>query len=246
LARQTLSAYILVSHGSQDPRPQASIKEIAQKWQQMAISQLTATADFSRVQTATLELNVLPLHLQIKEIGNQAIAAGYETLEILPLFLLPGVHVMEDIPREVAQAQTLLSGRLAIKLHPYIGAHPQWFQTFAKHMATLDPPAKIVLAHGSRRLHGNKPVEELAKELGVTLAYWSMSPALNEQVAKLVDAGANQIGIQPYFLFPGGITDAIAQIITNLTDEYPHIHFKIGSLIDPSAILELLVGLIGV
>ncbi|WP_339377329.1 sirohydrochlorin chelatase [Merismopedia glauca] len=236
------SAYLLVSHGSRDRRPQAAIGEIAQKWQQQmeTRSHSTNITDFSRVGSATLELNVLPLHLQIKEFGEQAIAAGYETLEILPLFLLPGVHVMEDIPSEVAQAQTLLPSRLKIKLHPYIGAHPQWKQIFAQQIATLDTPTTILFSHGSRRLQGNQPVEELASELGITPAYWSISPTLNEQVAKLANTGYSQIGIQPYFLFPGGITDAIAQTVTDLQAEYPKIHLQLGQIIDSSAILELL------
>jgi sirohydrochlorin cobaltochelatase len=236
------SAYLLVSHGSRDPRPQAAVEEIARKWQQEIESpnQLTNPPDFCRVQTATLELNVLPLHLQIKEFGEQAIAAGYETLEIFPLFLLPGVHVMEDIPSEVAQAQTLLPGRLTTELHSYIGTHPQLKEVFAKQMATLDTPIKILLAHGTRRWQGNEPVEQLATELGAIPAYWSMSPTLNEQVVKLVDAGYNQIGIQPYFLFPGGITDAIAQSLTDLKANYPRLSLHLGNIIDPSAILELL------
>lgn len=230
-----------MSHGSRDPRPQATVNEIARKWQQqLATDWGHEYLNFARVQTGTLELNDLPLHLQIKELGEKAIAAGYQTLEICPLFLLPGVHVMEDIPNEVNLAKGLLPGEFNLVLRPYLGTQPQWQQTFAEQIATLDIPAQILLSHGSRRPQANAPVEELAKRLGMTPAYWSVSPSLKERVAELVDAGYTEIAIQPYFLFPGGITDAIAQTVTDLQQEYPRVEFKLRDLIDSSAILAAL------
>jgi sirohydrochlorin cobaltochelatase len=236
------SAYLLVSHGSRDARPQAAMNEIARQWRekQEKAANTVFDSNFSPVETATLELNVLPLHLQIQEFGKKAIAAGYQTLEIVPLFLLPGVHVMEDIPAEAAKAQSLLSSRLEIKLNYYIGTHPRWKEILAGQIATLNTPNCILLSHGSRRLDGNRSVEKLAAELGVTTAYWSVSPTLAERVSKLVSIGIDAIAIQPYFLFPGEITDAIAQSVTQLQSQYPQIQFNLGHLVSNSALLELI------
>jgi len=57
--------------------------------------------------TACLELSPVPLHEQIKEFGVGALAGGYNCFQVVPLFLLPGVHVIEDIPTEVAIANKL-------------------------------------------------------------------------------------------------------------------------------------------
>ncbi|NEP61366.1 MAG: sirohydrochlorin chelatase, partial [Symploca sp. SIO2G7] len=60
------------------------------------------------VGTATLELAPSPLHEQIQQFANLALRVGCQEVQLLPLFLLPGVHVMEDIPAEAAQAQANL------------------------------------------------------------------------------------------------------------------------------------------
>src|SRR5512146_3174245 len=106
------SAYLLVAHGSRDPRPQIALEALGQRVQK-ALTQATPTLvavpssmaaqpNAHLVQTACLELQPQPLHQQIQEFAEQAIAAHIPTLEIMPLFLLPGVHVMDDIPGEVA------------------------------------------------------------------------------------------------------------------------------------------------
>jgi sirohydrochlorin ferrochelatase len=40
-------------------------------------------------------------------------------------------------------------------------------------------------------------------------------------VSELVKQGAAKIGILPYFLFPGGITDAIDDLVTQLRKQFP-------------------------
>jgi len=84
-----------------------------------------------------LELSPVPLHEQIKEFGAGAIAAGYNRLQVVPLFLLPGVHVMEDIPTEVAIAQQALDPELKIALQPHLGTHLGLSGPAAQMVATL-------------------------------------------------------------------------------------------------------------
>lgn len=252
------SAYLLVSHGSRDPRPQVAMNQLAALVSQRqsagrihlhgslrdelvhpqlppAPACMQTAGDNSSsttaqlavmptgeplIGTACLELSPVPLHEQIKEFGAGAIAAGYNRLQVVPLFLLAGVHVMEDIPIEVAIAQQALGQELKISLRPHLGTHSGLSGLLATQMAaTKKADAWILLAHGSRRSGSKMPVEAMAKQLesqaaeicavdrtgAVVSAYWAVPPKLELRVKELVNAGHRQIGILPYFLFAGGL-----------------------------------------
>jgi len=59
----------------------------------------------------------------MSRLKNLALALAGNRLQVVPLFLLPGVHVMEDIPTEVAIAQQALDPELKIALQPHLGTH---------------------------------------------------------------------------------------------------------------------------
>ncbi len=190
--------------------------------------------------TACLELAPVPLHEQIREFGDRALKYGYNRIEIVPLFLLPGVHVMEDIPAEVAIAQTTL-GRLKLELKPHLGTHPGLVRLLAKKQATTKAEAGILLAHGSRRAGAKQPVEAIAQQLGVVSAYWAVPPSLASRVQELVTAGHQRIGIIPYFLFAGGITDAIVQSVEQLQEQFPAVEIHLAEPLGASQELALLI-----
>jgi sirohydrochlorin ferrochelatase len=202
------------------------------------------------VGTATLELADTPLHEQIHEFASVALAAGCKQVQLLPIFLLPGVHVREDIPTEVALAQKSLGEAIAqgaatkpIAIHqcPHLGAHPSLGSMLASQLAAVDTEAKILLAHGTRRTGGNEPVEAVAKQLGAVAAYWSIKPTLEEQIVTLADTGHQQIAIVPYFLFCGGITDAIAKSVTSLQARFPKLELSLANPIGVSPQLANLI-----
>lgn len=236
-----MTAYLLVTHGSRDPRPQAEAGVlahlVAEHLQNVAPSALKGTAPTAPktkplVGTAVLELHPLPLHQQIQQFAEQAIAAGHNRLVTAPLFLLPGVHVLEDLPAEMAIAKTLLPSGFTLDSRPYLGSHPP-LQTQLKTLLSTQAlsgcsDSRILLSHGSRRPGGNVPVEAIATELNATPAYWSTSPKLDEQVNALVKQGCEQIEILPYFLFEGKITDAIAQGVEDLAPQFPNVSLHLA------------------
>jgi sirohydrochlorin ferrochelatase len=71
-------------------------------------------------------------------------------------------------------------------------------------------------------------LETLAEQLGMANAYWANAPSLADQVQKLVTNGVEHIGVLLYFLFPGGITDAIATEILSLRQQYPQVQFHLA------------------
>ncbi|MBD3884134.1 sirohydrochlorin chelatase [Phormidium tenue FACHB-886] len=246
------SAYLLVTHGSRDPRPQQMLEQLAALVQQelarlpsLAAARPTlpnaASLEHSAplVGTAVLELASLPLHEQIQQFAIAAIAAGYSQVKILPLFLLPGVHVMEDIPAEVAIAQRHLEGStepLSLTLAPHLGSFPLTSVLYETPIAN-----RILIAHGSRRTGANQPIEAVANALEALPAYWSVSPSLEEQVTKLVEQGCLEIAIVPYFLFAGSITDAIAQQVSQLTQQFPYTRLELGEPIGATPALAKLI-----
>lgn len=242
------SAYLLVAHGSRDPRPQLALELLGQRVRQ-ALAQATpafaavpssmaAQPDTHHlVQTACLELQPQPLHQQIEAFAEQAIAAHIPTLEIVPLFLLPGVHVMDDIPEEVAIAQQSLGQRIRLHIRPYLGSNPRLIES----LNSVFPPRQgslIIMSHGSRRPGGNAPIESLAQHLGAAAAYWSVSPSLEEQITAQIRQGCQEITVFPYILFPAGITDAIATILETLTQRYPYVRFHALPALSEIAPLE--------
>ena len=250
------SAYLLVSHGSRDSRPQVAMERLSWLLSQsqtrtQTTLQVPTIAGFQGskseknisnplVGTACLELAPVPLHEQIREFGDRALKYGYNRIEIVPLFLLPGIHVMEDIPAEVAIAQKTL-GRLKLELKPHLGTHPGLVNLLAKKQATTKAEAGILLAHGSRRAGAKQPVEAIAEQLGVVSAYWAVPPSLASRVQELVTAGHEQIGIIPYFLFAGGITDAIADSVEQMQGQFPAVDIRLAEPLGASQELALLI-----
>lgn len=233
-------AYLLVSHGSRDPRPQIAIEQLAQQ---------IAERTHSLVKSAVLELGPLPLHQQIQQFAQQARGAGYRSIKLLPLFLLQGVHVMEDIPTQVKLAQQQLKDQMPLAVCSHLGSHPYlWKLLLAEPVlanselpnppaaSTSNPPSlnplnpihKILIAHGSRRPGSQALVEAAAAQLDALPAYWSVAPGLETQVTELVKQGVQQILILPYFLFEGGITDAIAQTVEHLGQQFPYTQLQLN------------------
>ncbi|TAF05369.1 MAG: sirohydrochlorin chelatase [Nostocales cyanobacterium] len=223
------SAYLLVSHGSRDPRPDIAMQQIAK-----LVSQKLPNSK-NLVEIGTLELNNRPLHQQIQDFAHQALAFGCKSLKIVPLFLVPGVHVMKDIPAEVELAQKALGQDMMIELKPYLGSHGNLGKFFTSATDGVTAEGSILLAHGSRRSGSQQPVETMAWRLGAVTAYWSISPSLEVRVKELVADGYQQIAIWPYFLFAGGITDAIAASVEKLKLEFPGVNFQLAQPLGASA-----------
>jgi sirohydrochlorin cobaltochelatase len=232
-------AYLLVSHGSRDPRPQVAIDRLAQQLS-LWLQEFTPVKSPTLVATAQLELAATPLHLQISDFARNC-NDEIERVVILPLFLIPGVHVMDDIPAEVALAEREIGNRVKLVVTSFLGADRDFANLFAQNRYYL-PSHSIILAHGSRRSGGNEIVERLAAKLDLTAAYWSVPPSLTERVAVLISTGAAEIGILPYFLFAGGITDAIGESVAQLRQQYPQIRLILGEPLGNSPELVNTIG----
>ncbi|KAI9133506.1 sirohydrochlorin chelatase [Acaryochloris sp. CCMEE 5410] len=230
------SAYLLVAHGSRDPRSQASLHQLGEGVKQSLQSQRDRPL---WVKTATLEFGSVPLKQQICNWGQQL--THIDQLVILPLFLLPGTHVRVDIPDVVTTVRQFLPKSLEIEVRSHLGSHPNLFQILRATMAGTDVDRWILLSHGSRYPGGNQPVEALAQQLDAAPAYWSVSPSLRQTVTQMAAHPGLKVGIKPYFLFTGSIIDTISQEVDQLKCDFKHINLTFSSPLEPSAPLVHLI-----
>ncbi|MEH2179729.1 sirohydrochlorin chelatase [Nostoc sp.] len=285
------SAYLLLSHGSRDPRPEIAMQQLARLICQKLSKNHNLANSEHLVGIAALEMNPQPLHEQIQQFAKSAfgdgklsqnkklhplvdgvfghgedsnaqcpmpqatgrlslsthkgmefpVAFNENRLKIVPLFLLPGVHVMTDIPAEIVLAQQAIGQDVIIELQPYLGSHRNLEKLLAKQIAAIKAEAWILLAHGSRRPGSQKTVEAMAVSLGAVTAYWAGPPSLESRVKELVGAGYREIAILPYFLFAGGITDAIATSIEELKLQFSAVNFQLAEPLGASAELAELI-----
>lgn len=201
---------------------------------------LPDTVNGPLVGTACLETEALPLHRQIVEFSRRACAAGAQRVRLVPLFLLAGVHVMEDIPAEVEQARQALPG-LTLEVCPHLGSHPGLKGLLRQKLQTTAIKTPIVLAHGSRRPGGNDAICTMAQRLGGTAAFWAVAPSLEAQVIHHMQAGVQRVAILPYFLFAGTTTDAITHLTEELAERFPKMGFHLLPPLGPSLELARLV-----
>ncbi|MGB3532967.1 MAG: sirohydrochlorin chelatase [Microcoleaceae cyanobacterium] len=227
------TAYFLVAHGSRDPRPQLALEQIAEQ-----LRLRLSTVHFTLIGTGVLECAPLSLTQQLQQFADLIRPQGMTRIKILPLFLLPGVHVKEDIPVEVAMAQQILGSEMTLEVLPYMGSQVDKIATvLADQMKLFTVETWIVMAHGSSRQGGNQPIKFLADKLAIIPAYWSVSPNLSEQIQALIQQGYSKIGVLPYFLFTGGITDAIAQSIQNLSQQFIDTELYLAKPLDQTTAL---------
>jgi sirohydrochlorin cobaltochelatase len=225
------TGYLLVSHGSRDPRPQAAIAALA--------SGLTKILAYP-VGWATLEFGQESLASQIQQFAR---TQRVKLIYVVPLFLSSGVHVCDDIPEQIAIARSGLAREVSppdVRLTPFQRSHPASGLIAVPHLGnTIDfassawermqqhpeVDAWITVAHGSRRLGGNAEIEAVATRIQANmshphrLAYWSIEGQLAAQIQDLLASGYRTIGLLPHFLFPGRLTDAIAATIQTLAEQ---------------------------
>ena len=98
--------------------------------------------------------------------------------------------------------------------------------------------ALLIVAHGSRRKESNDEVRRLAIRIDensgpafklVSSAFLEISsPQIDSAVADLIDAGAKEIKVFPYFLAAGThVANDIPNLIKEEETNHPDVHFEI-------------------
>ncbi len=98
--------------------------------------------------------------------------------------------------------------------------------------------ALLIVAHGSRRKESNEEVRRLANRIKenagpafdlVASAFLEISsPQIDSAVADLIDSGATEIKVFPYFLSAGThVVNDIPRMITEEQEAHPSVHFEL-------------------
>jgi len=103
-----MHAVILFAHGSRDPAWARPIEAVAQRMRERAPA--------TEVRCAYLELTRPDLPETVAEL----VAAGVQSLRVVPMFLGVGRHAREDLPRLIQDLQAAYP-RLALELCPAVG-----------------------------------------------------------------------------------------------------------------------------
>ncbi len=222
-------AHLLITHGSRNPTSAASAQSLLQKIQ----PHLPQAQLFH----AQLEGTESPLHQQILEIAHHLQTQNIHHLTILPLFLIPGIHILQDLPQE----QTLLHPLLpkTFHLHPlpplyhHLPHHPNLFPPLISTGAPPAPsspeipappapssPLKILLTHGSKTPNSDRPIHQLAQIHNALPAYYTTEPSLQTLLTQ--HQNHPHIHILQHFLFPGTITQKLQTLIQQHQTQKPH------------------------
>lgn len=220
-----LTAVFFVTHGSSDRRSWLNLQNL------VAIAQSpeyrTKYPEIAIIGGGCLEGQAQTLSQQLEafvQTFDTVTQSPISQLLIMPLFLLSGLHVSEDIPVEVAIADANLQTKLTescpkLAIAPHLGTDPQIPQLIAQRFANVETDAaRMLIAHGSRRPGANQVIEDLAHHARAIAAYWSVEPKIDVQIEKLIGQGYRKIYALPYFLTEGGITEAIAQKLDSYSD----------------------------
>ncbi len=106
-----MRALILLAHGSRHPQTDSELAGLADDMRRAAAAPVVAHA-FLEIARPNLG-----------EVIEQLAGAGCRRIDVLPLFLNSGNHVVRDIPALVSEACARHPG-IEIRLLPHLGAHP--------------------------------------------------------------------------------------------------------------------------
>ena len=210
------TAYLLVVHGSRSFYYAQQLRQLANQIQSSLHSQNRSIPFI----TAYLELAEKPLHEEIIGFAREYALKGYKSIKVLPLFLLSGAHVLEDIPEQLSLARA--NSPLPIELVSCLGKFPDLVDLLRSQFLSVSNAnnnERILLAHGTRLKQGQQELGELADQLDAKVAYWSIEPNVIDVIKQIaVVSPQSSITVLPYFLFTGKITDTIVSQINELPE----------------------------
>ena len=235
-------AYLLVVHGSRNSAYKKSLATLAD----LVRNNLQNRGWPVKLDTAYLELSEQSLAEKIVDFAQYCVINNYQHIKILPLFLLAGTHVKQDIPRELTEAKEILQRQnisINIQLLPHLGEDKRLLNLLEQKYKNHPTDVRIIIAHGTSLANGNEEFERLALSIQGKFAYWSISPSFMEILTSLANSKPKSIAILPYFLFTGKISKAIGESINNLQLQYPETKFiliePIGATVELASIIAL-------
>lgn len=216
---------LLLGHGSRDPAATEEFERFLgffKKW-----------SGFPRVLPGYLDLSAP----SIPEAIDRAAAEGAERIWTYPLFLFPGRHMLNDLPRLLSEAG-MRHRRIPIHFGEAMHRHPKLLELGKIRIGPLpeqgDRTALLLVANGSSESRGIEAVERFAAKLkpmfpGVHfLACFSEIawPSIRDAFARCAAMGMTSIVVFPCVLFTGRVLQGIHLKVEKLRETYPTLSIR--------------------
>ncbi|GAB4199612.1 MAG: hypothetical protein OHK0022_19960 [Roseiflexaceae bacterium] len=218
-----MHAAILIGHGSLRADSGAAMIRLAARARAAGVAPLVAPAflNYSRP--------TLPQALA------RCVARGAQEVVLLPYFLAPGWFVQTALPKQLDESLVAFP-QLRARIAPPLGDHPALAALVRKRAEAAlpnssqdEPPALLLVAHGSPDPKANQPIAAVAERLrdgpyaAVTLCFLGLNepllgPAIDHQIA----AGRRRLVVAPYFLQLGGhVAEDLPAIVGEARQRHP-------------------------
>ncbi|MBG0830867.1 sirohydrochlorin chelatase [Planomonospora sp. ID67723] len=193
---------VAVAHGSRDPRAAATVESLMEA-----------------VRLARPEVPVRAAYLDHAAPTLAGALSELTEAVVLPLLLTEAYHSRVDIPGALAEASARRP-RLRVRRGTTLGPHPLLIDALERRLAEAgvaagDPgTAVVLLSAGSSDHRANATVAGIARRWAgrgwwsVSAAYASAAaPTPEDEVRRLLAAGAPRVVVAPYLLAPGYFAD---------------------------------------
>jgi len=221
---------VIAGHGSRDPEGVREFERLVQLIQKRARGR--------RVNHGFLEF----ARPTIDEAIRANIAAGAESVAVVPGVLLAATHAKNDIPSEVIALrrefpQTKVHYGAALQLHPLVLKlmRERIIETEAKSPQLLkrSESCLAVVGRGTTDPDANSDVSKVARMLEEGLGFGASfvcysgtaKPLVADGLRLAVRLGFSRIVIAPFFLFTGILVKRIYSTVTALAARHPEIEF---------------------
>ncbi|MCC6124681.1 MAG: sirohydrochlorin chelatase [Pirellulales bacterium] len=170
---------------------------------------------------------------------------GVRRVVAVPVFLSAAGHTANDLPQGIAQAKKNYP-HLKIELTPHVGGHPKVAELSALRYreaiaGRAEVPAEqtlvVLAAHGSPEPEAFEELEnfarareKLAPGIRIVPCFSQMgAPLLQDVLPALVEPTFRRIVVQPHFLLPGRMIEAIAHATAAVAGQHAEIEWIVAA-----------------
>lgn len=218
-----MHAAILIGHGSLRANSGAAMIRLAARARAAGVAPLVASA-FLNYHRPTLP-----------EALARCVARGATEVVLLPYFLASGWFVHTALPKQLEEALVAYPG-LRARIAAPLGDHPALAALVRKRAEAAlpasvqgEPPALLLVAHGSPDPRANQPIAAIAERLrdgpfaDVLLCFLGLNqPLLGPAIDAQVAADHHTLVVAPFFLQLGGhVAEDLPAVIAEARLRHP-------------------------
>ena len=227
-------ALLVIGHGTKSESGCAQFAELVDRVQ-LRVPHVDVAGGF-------LELAPPP----IQDAVARLVAAGHDTIDVVPLVLVAAGHSKGDIPAALEREKLRHPG-LCFRYGRPLGPHPDLLAVAEARLADLVPreqwgsTAVVLVGRGATDPDANSEVAKTARLLQegrgigtVETAFVSLAqPSVAQGLDRTDRLGYERVVVLPWFLFSGVLPDRIADQTRAWAEQHPHFEVHPAGLIGP-------------